>query len=106
MAMWLYDQWPPPTYPYMRTTSAYTALVQLYARSGQLPMAEGMGQKGQSADKSCRMGCMAIEDMHHIFVNCPKYSDLRKEVEVEVIKRTIARMQTFEIEETCMTSLL
>src|SRR5882762_7822581 len=81
MATWLYDQRPPPTYPYMRATSAYTALVQLYARSGQLPMAEGMVQKGQSEDKSCRMGCRAIEDMHHIFVVCPVYTKLRKEAE-------------------------
>jgi hypothetical protein len=106
MATWLYDQRPPPTYPYMRATSAYTALIQLYARSGQLPTAEGMVQKGQSEDKSCRMGCRAIEDMHHIFVVCPVYTKLRKEAEMEVTKRTRARIQSFEIEETCMTSLL
>ena len=106
MATWLYDQRPPPTYPYIRAMSAYTALVQLYVRLGQLPTAEGMVQKGQSRDKSCRMGCMAIKDMHHIFVDCPKYSDLRKEAEIEVVKRTIARIQAFEIEEAGMTSLL
>jgi hypothetical protein len=106
MATWLYDQRPPPTYPYMHATSAYTALVQLYARSGQLPMAEGMVQKGQSEDKSCRMGCKVIEDMHHIFVVCLEYSRLREEAETEVIKRTRARIQVLEIEETCMSSLL
>jgi hypothetical protein len=106
MATWLYDQQPPPTYPYMRVTSAYTALVQPYARSGQLPTAEGMVQKGQSEDKSCRMGCKAIEDMHHIFVNCPEYSKLREEVEIEVVKRTQTRIEAIKIEETCLTSLL
>ena len=82
------------------------SISQLYARSGQLPMAEGMVQKGQSGDKSCRTGCMVIEDMHHIFIDCPKYSDLRKEAEIEVVKGTITHIQTFEIKETCMTSLL
>src|ERR1700683_3173036 len=41
MAMWLYDNRTLPPYPYLCAMSAYTALVQLYARSGQLPMAEG-----------------------------------------------------------------
>ena len=68
MAMRLYDKRSPPTYPYLRASSAYTALVQLYARSGQLPTAEGMVQKGQSKDNGCRVGCKAVEDMHHIFV--------------------------------------
>jgi hypothetical protein len=63
-------------------------------------------QKGQSEDKSCRMGCKAIEDMHHIFVNCPEYSKLREEVEIEVVKRTQTRIEAIKIEETCLTSLL
>jgi hypothetical protein len=86
MATWLYDSRPPPTYPYMHATSAYTAFVQLCARSDQLPTAEGMVQKGQSKDKNCGMGCKVIEDMHHIFVVCPEYSRLREEVEIEVVK--------------------
>src|SRR3984957_2464880 len=65
MATRLYDKRTPPT------SSAYTALIQLYARSGQLPMAEGMVQKGQSKDNRCRVGCKAVEDMHHIFVAYP-----------------------------------
>lgn len=73
---------------------------------GSAPTAEGMVQKGQSEDKSCRMGCRAIEDMHHIFVVCPVYTKLRKEAETEVTKRTRARIQSFEIEETCHASLL
>jgi hypothetical protein len=51
-------------------------------------MSEGMVQKGQSEDKRCRMGCKVIEDMHHIFIDCPKYSRLRKEAEVQAVKRT------------------
>ena len=32
----LFDNTPPPTYPYTKTPSSYSALIQLYARSGQL----------------------------------------------------------------------
>ena len=45
MTTWLYDLCPPPPWIYMKASSAYTALVQLYARSGQLATAEGMCQK-------------------------------------------------------------
>jgi hypothetical protein len=90
----------------MCATSAYTALVQLYVRSGQLLTAEGMVKKGQSGDNSCRIGHKAIEDMHHIFVNCPKYMKLKDEAIVEVTKKTNARIQSIELEETCTTSLL
>jgi hypothetical protein len=37
MTTWLYDSNPPPPWVYTKATSAYTALVQLYTRSGQLP---------------------------------------------------------------------
>ena len=83
----LYDKRTPPTYPYLRATSAYTALVQLYARSGQLPTAEGMVQKGQGNDNRCRIGCKAVEDMHHIFVVCLEYDKLRKEARDDVFKK-------------------
>ena len=86
--------------------SAYTALVQLYARSGQLLTAEGMVQKGQSEDDRCRMGCRAVEDMHHIFVVCPEYDKLRTEAREDVVKKMWSHFQTLEIEETHMTGLL
>ena len=72
----------------MCTTFTYIVLVQLYARLGQLPMAEGMVQKDQGKDKSCRMGCKVIEDMHQILIVCPEYTKLREEAEKEVAERT------------------
>ncbi len=39
MAVWL------SSYPYTRATSAYSAAVQLYARSGQLPTADNLVRK-------------------------------------------------------------
>ena len=93
-------------YSYMCATSTYTALVQLYTRLGQLPMAEGMVQKGQGKDKSCKMRCKVIEDMHHIHIVCPEYIKLREEAEKKVAERTWACIQAFNIEETCMLNLL
>src|SRR5882762_125151 len=77
MAKWLYDPCPPPTYPYVRATVAYSAAVQWYARSGQLPTAVGMKEKGQGENMRCRMGCDVIEDTHHVFVTCKSFDKLR-----------------------------
>jgi hypothetical protein len=77
MSTWLYDLNPPPPWVYTKASSAYTALVQLYARSGQLPTAEGMFQKKSSLSRSCRFGCPDTESPHHIFVVCDRYSELR-----------------------------
>ena len=77
MATWLYDLNSPPPWVYMKAASAYTALVQLYARSGQLPTAQGMCQKKALVSQNCRFGCPDTESPHHIFVDCPRYSELR-----------------------------
>jgi hypothetical protein len=45
MTTWLYHQPNPPTYIYHKATSAYTAAVQLYARSGQLATAEKVEER-------------------------------------------------------------
>ncbi|KAF9006308.1 hypothetical protein BDZ89DRAFT_1095452 [Hymenopellis radicata] len=79
MATWLYDKRPPPSYPYTHAVSAYSAAVQLYARSGQLPNAEIMHTRNYLASSLCRFGCIATEDMHHTFVHCPRFSACRAE---------------------------
>ncbi len=53
MATWLYDQRPPPSFIYTHAVSAYSAAVQLYARSGQLAMANGLCQKSMLAHDLC-----------------------------------------------------
>jgi hypothetical protein len=65
-----------------------------------------MVQKGQSEDNGCRMGCKAVEDMHHIFVVYPKYAKLRDDAMVEVVKKLRIQIQVMELEETCATGLL
>ncbi|KDQ49630.1 hypothetical protein JAAARDRAFT_63609 [Jaapia argillacea MUCL 33604] len=68
MATWLYDPRPPPNHPYTRAPSAYSATVQLYARSGQLPTALCLADRGRTLSASCRFGCQTYEDPHHVFV--------------------------------------
>ncbi|KAK0489969.1 hypothetical protein EDD18DRAFT_1055122, partial [Armillaria luteobubalina] len=75
MASWLYDQRPPPSFIYTHSVSAYSAAVQLYARSGQLAMANGLYQKRILAHEQCHLGCRAIESPHHIFVECPMFQN-------------------------------
>jgi hypothetical protein len=77
MTTWLYDPNAPPPWLYLKASSAYTALVQLYARSGQLPTADGMFNKKASISSLCRFGCPHTETPHHIFVVCPRFSELR-----------------------------
>ncbi|KAJ7854789.1 hypothetical protein B0H13DRAFT_2358283 [Mycena leptocephala] len=79
MALHLYDLTPPPEWSYTHAYSAYSAVVQLYARSGQLPSADLLHSRGKIESPLCRMGCIAIEDAHHIFVECPRYSDWRSQ---------------------------
>lgn len=47
MSTWAHDQSPPPDFPYLRATSAHSAAVQLYARSGQLPTADILKERGK-----------------------------------------------------------
>ena len=75
----LYDSHPPPLHPYTRSSSAYSAVIQLYARSGQLPTNLSMANRFHDRVPLCRFGCTALEDTHHIFVHCRQFQDLRNE---------------------------
>ena len=77
LTTWLYDPNPPPSWIYTKASSAYTALVQLYACSGQLATADGLCQKKVLTSRACRFGCPVTEDPHHIFASCPRYSELQ-----------------------------
>jgi hypothetical protein len=97
MSTWLYDPNPPPPWIYTKASSAYTALVQLYARSGQLPTAEGMFQKKSSLSRSCRFGCSDTESPHHIFVKCDRYSELRSKELASLMTGIEKRLSEAEI---------
>ena len=98
----LHDPTPPPDFPYSKTVSAYSMVVQLYARSGQLPTLSIVSKRNGSKadtnetprepDLTCRVCNEAMENDHHIFVNCPAYaawrisaaSNLRRKTAVKV----------------------
>ena len=90
MATWLYDPNTPPTWVYTKAASAYTALIQLYARSGQLPTADGMFQKKTTLSQACWFGCPESETPHHIFSVCHRFSVWRLK-ELESLTITIQR---------------
>ena len=53
MARWLYNDIPPSEYPYKKAALAFSAMVQLYLRSGQLPTADNMFRKHLKASNLC-----------------------------------------------------
>jgi hypothetical protein len=57
--------------------SAYTALVQLYTHSGQLVTTHGLCQKKVLASPVCCFRCPNTQNPHHLFIVCPRYSDMR-----------------------------
>lgn len=66
-----FDNSPPPAYPYMKTPSSYSAVIQLYARSGQLDTAYNLANcLGDIHQPWCHFGCLCPEEPHHIFVQC------------------------------------
>ena len=76
MSTWAHDPGPPPDFPYIKAVSAHSAAIQLYARSGQLAMADVLYRRGKKDSDLCCLGCDATGDMHHIFVYCialPKF---------------------------------
>jgi len=105
MSTWLYDLNPPPPWIYTKASSAYTALVQLYARSGQLATAEGMCQKKALTCRTCRFGCSDTENPHHIFVICGRYSEMRSKELGSLITSIKRRLDDAEVDlhdQTCI----
>ncbi|KAF8237617.1 hypothetical protein L208DRAFT_1149273, partial [Tricholoma matsutake] len=71
----VYD--PTPPQPILCSLSCYSALVQLYARSGQLPTVMCLHSQHKINSYQCHFGCHnAPEDKHHLFVECPYFAEL------------------------------
>jgi hypothetical protein len=92
MLTWVHDTTPPPDYPYTRALSAHSAVIQLYARSGQLPTAETLESRLKLDSCMCRLGCLAVESMHHIFVDCTLFTEWREDAANELVVRTTAKL--------------
>ncbi|KAJ7015872.1 hypothetical protein C8F04DRAFT_984785 [Mycena alexandri] len=97
---------PRPNTPTPHAYSAYSAVVQLYARSGQLPTADILYSRGKIPSPLCRLGCNAIEDQHHIFVDCPRYAAWRTTTSNELATRTNNKLAEKGIEEVDRVDLL
>ncbi|RDX51731.1 hypothetical protein OH76DRAFT_1331271, partial [Lentinus brumalis] len=82
----LYHECTPPLHPYTKASSAYSAVVQLYARSAQLDTALPRYERFGDIAPWCRAGCDAVETAHHVFVVCPAYSRLRVEAQQALIR--------------------
>lgn len=85
----VYDIGSPPDFPYLRAFSCYSVLTQLYARAGQLPTAAHLHSRDKLPVPFCRFGCkVEFEDEHHIFVDCPRFSEFRRQSSEEVSQNT------------------
>jgi len=106
MATWLYDSRSHPIYPYTRALSAYLAMVQLYACSGQLPTASSMKQKKKMENSDCRYWCTVTEDMYHVFIKCGRFEALRGEARGLILKRVKKWVEEYKLEESHVVGLL
>ncbi|KAJ7758442.1 hypothetical protein B0H14DRAFT_2249938, partial [Mycena olivaceomarginata] len=79
MLTWVHDITPLPNHPYTCTLSVHSAVIQLYVCSGQLLTAETQELRSKLDSCLCRLGCCTVESMHHIFVDCPRFAEWRKE---------------------------
>ncbi|KAI6003724.1 hypothetical protein EDD15DRAFT_2219738 [Pisolithus albus] len=95
----LYEPLPPPPYRYTKASSAFSAVVQLYARSSQLDTAATRFERHHTSTPYCHFGCLSLETTHHLFVSCHHFQFLRDEYTHRVCQRTEALL--CEAETTC-----
>jgi len=94
----LFDATPPLVYPYAKTPSAYSTVIQLYARSGQLDSKYLLSCRLKDGHQPwCRFSCQHIEDAHHIFVQCPKFIMLRESYSTCLHDATYTILSTYHL---------
>ncbi|KAJ7711082.1 hypothetical protein B0H14DRAFT_3524695 [Mycena olivaceomarginata] len=57
-----------------------------------LPTAETLEARSKLDSSMCRLGCLAVESMHHIFVDCILFAEWREEAANELVVRTTAKL--------------
>jgi hypothetical protein len=75
----LYDRLGHPCHPYNKAVASYSTTVQLYARSGQLPVGMTIAGRNPQQDPMCSFECGELETIHHIMVECPEFTSWRWE---------------------------
>ncbi|KAK0464798.1 uncharacterized protein EV420DRAFT_1303188 [Desarmillaria tabescens] len=88
MMMPLYRPCAPPEHPYICASSAFSAVIQLYARSSQLDCCYTRFLRFGDISPTCTSGCPEIETIHHIFVTCPEYDAICDEVAQQLHAKT------------------
>jgi hypothetical protein len=69
---------------YTKSPSSSSAVIQLYARSGQLDTALHLSSRlKEGLQHWCRFGCQQIEDRHHILLQCPKFISLQIHIPID-----------------------
>ncbi|KAJ4477126.1 hypothetical protein C8R41DRAFT_773096, partial [Lentinula lateritia] len=53
----------------------------------------------------CRFGCRALEDPHHLFVECKRYTEWRVETSKEIENRTRRKLTEKGFKETSQTNI-
>ncbi|KAK0499000.1 hypothetical protein EDD18DRAFT_1056963, partial [Armillaria luteobubalina] len=87
----------PPEHPYLRASSAYSALVQLYARSEQLDTTYTRFRRFGNVSPLCISGCDSLETIHHVFVSCPAYRSFRQQATKTLITETSRILDSAEV---------
>lgn len=102
----VYNPLPPPAHPYLRASSAYSPLVQLYARCGQLDTALTRFTRFGDIAPWCRFGCSVFETTHHVFAHCPTFASLRALALSSLRTEVAGLLATAESPATLTSSLL
>ncbi|KAG6807326.1 hypothetical protein H0H92_007993 [Tricholoma furcatifolium] len=89
------DATSPPEHPYTVSRSAFSAVVQLYARSRQLPSNLTMSRRFPSRPPWCRFGCPHFESTHHLFLHCPRFSAMRTTALDDCLSASNSILQAF-----------
>ncbi|KAK0502361.1 hypothetical protein EDD18DRAFT_688802 [Armillaria luteobubalina] len=97
MLLPLYDQHTLPEHPYLRASSTYSALVQLYARSEQLDTTYTRFRRFGNVSPLCISGCDSLETIHHVFVSCPAYRSFCQQATKTLITETSHILDSAEV---------
>jgi hypothetical protein len=101
MSPYGFDDTSPPLYPYLKATSAHSAAVQLYARSGQLATMDVLYARGKANDNRCPLGCDTIGNMHHLFIHCAAYAEWRIQAGNDIVDDTGKKLRGLLVERDC-----
>ena len=103
----LFDLTPPLSYSYLQALSSFSAVVQLYIRSGQLDTSLSLSRRlSNGAQLWCHFGCHAIEDPHHVFIHCPRFNDFRDSATSSVLSSSTTLLDASTLDSTNHQTIL